>query len=249
MRAFLAGAVGAVLAFGLAELVHGIYDLVPSVFLAIAQRIIELTPGGFATQAIETLGAADIPVLITSTVVGSLVVAGLLGILSLRSRLAALLGVAGLGLVALVAAFTEPFVAPVPVVLTILGALGLGTWFADYLIRTSDLRAKTPAKGAAPAQTAPAASPKAPAMNVRYKEAHSARGLAVPRKNFLAMGGAAAVVGLAAAGTGRALSGGSAGEAPAAGPIRVGSMGGSVLLETLPPPPSASFIEVSCMPT
>ena len=248
MRAFGAGAVGAILAFGLAELVHGIYDLVPSVFLAIAQRIIELTPGGFATQAIETLGTADIPVLITSTVVGSLVVAGLLGVLSLRSRLAALLGVAGLGIIALVAAFTEPFVAPIPVILTILGALGLGAWFADYLIRTSDLRAVAPAKGVVPSQTTPASSPKAPTMNVRYKEVHSGRGLAVPRKNFLAMGGAAAVVGLAAAGTGRALSGGSAAEAPAAGPIQVGSKGGAVLHETLPPPPAAASIEVPGMP-
>ena len=252
LRAFGAGAVGAVLAFGLAELVHGIYDLVPSVFLAIAQRIIELTPGGFATQAIETLGKADIPVLITSTVVGSLVVAGLLGVLSLRSRLLALLGVLGLGAIALVAAFTEPFVAPIPAVLTILAALGLGAWFADYLIRTSGLRrAEEPAKKeAAPARGAPAAdAPRgAPAMNVRYKEAHSSRGIAVPRKNFLAMSGAAAVAGLTAAGTGRALSGGAAGDAPAAGPIRVGSKGGAALHETLPPPPAAASIEVPGMP-
>ena len=251
MRAFAAGAVGAILAFGLSELVHGIYNLVPSVFLAIAQRIIELTPGGFATQAIETLGKADIPVLITSTVIGSLVVAGLLGILSLRSRLAALLGVAGLGAIALVAAFTEPFIAPIPAILTILAALGLGAWFADYLIRTSDLRAETPArKEAAPAQDAPAAETtrKAPTMDVRYKEAHSNRGIAVPRKNFLALGGAAAVVGLAAAGTGRALSSGGAAAETASAPIQVGSAGGAATHATLPPPPAAASIEVPGMP-
>jgi hypothetical protein len=184
IRAFLAGAVGAVLAFGIAELVHGIYDLVPSVFVAISQRVIELTLGGFATRAIETLGTADIPVLIASMVVGSLVVAGLLAILSLRSRLAALLGVAGLAAIALVAAFTEPFVAPVASVLTILGALTLGTWFADYLVRTSDLRAEASA-----GKNAPPVRPtnEAPLMNVRSKEAHSARSIAVPRKNFLAI--------------------------------------------------------------
>ncbi len=249
LRAFAAGAVGAILAFGLAELVHGIYDLVPSVFLAIAQGIIELTPGSFATQAIETLGSADIPVLITSTVVGSLVIAGLLGILSLRSRLAALLGVAGLGIIALLAAFTEPFVAPIPAILTILGALGLGTWFADYLLRMSDLRAGTSAgKGAAPAQEAPAAdaSREAPVMDVRHREAHSGRGIAVPRKNFLAMGGVAAVVGLAAAGTGRALSAGGAEGTVASSPVKVG--GGAALHETLPPPPAAASIDVPGMP-
>ncbi|MDP9457254.1 MAG: hypothetical protein M3Q60_16080, partial [Actinomycetota bacterium] len=241
MRAFLAGAVGAVLAFGLAELVHGIYDLVPSVFLAIAQRIIELTPGGFATRAIETLGTADVPVLIASTVVGSLVAAGLLGVLSLRSRLAALLGVLGLGAIALIAAFTEPFVAPIPTVLTILAALGLGTWFADYLIRTSDLRAE-----ASIGKTAPPARPtnEAPSMSVRSKEAHSRRGIAVPRKNFLAISGTAAVAGLAAAGTGRALSGGASGEKAASAPIKLPDKGTSegtsaaaaVRHETLPPP-------------
>ncbi len=246
MRAFLAGAVGAILAFGLAELVHGIYDLVPSAFLAIAQRIIELTPGVVATRAIEALGAADIPVLITSTVLGSLVVAGLLGILSLRSRLAALLGVVVLGAIALAAAFTEPSVAPVPAVLTVLAALGLGTWFADYLIRTSDLRAEEAAEN----EAATAAEPPrgAPAMGgVRSKEAHSGRGIAVPRKNFLAMGGAAAVVGLAAAGTGRALSGGS-GETATSAPIKVGAKGGVALHETLPPPPASASIEVPGMP-
>ena len=249
LRAFAAGAVGAILAFGISELVHGIYDLVPSVFLAIAQRIIELTPGGFATQAIETLGTADIPVLITSTVVGSLVVAGLLGILSLRSRLAALLGAAGLGAIALIAAFTEPFVAPIPVILTILGALGLGTWFADYLLRMSDLRTDSTAKQKAPpAQDAPAAGTprKPPMMDVRHREAHSNRGIAVPRKNFLAMGGVAAVVGLAAAGTGRALSGGGAAETAASPSIKVG--GGAALHETLPPPPAAASIDVPGMP-
>ena len=245
MRAFFAGAMGAVLAFGIAELVHGIYDLVPSVFVAISQRVIELTPGGFATRAIETLGTADIPVLIASMVVGSLVVAGLLGILSLRSRLAALLGVAGLGAIALIAAFTEPFVAPVASVLTILGALALGTWFADYLVQTSDLRAEAPA-----GKTAPPVRPtnEAPSMSVRSKEAHSARGIAVPRKNFLAMGGAAAVVGLAAAGTGRALSGGAAAETAASAPIKVGGTGGAALHETLPPPPAAASIEAPGMP-
>jgi DMSO/TMAO reductase YedYZ molybdopterin-dependent catalytic subunit len=249
----LAGAVGAVLAFGIAELVHGIYDLVPSVFLAIAQRIIELTPGGFATRAIETLGSADVPVLIASTIMGSLVVAGLLGVLSLRSRIAALVGVLGLGAIATIAAFTEPFFAPIPTVLAILAALGLGTWFADYLVRTSDLRAE-----ASIGKTAHPTRPTngAPSMSVRSKEAHSNRGIAVPRKNFLALGGAAAVVGLAAAGTGRVLSGGGAAETAASAPIKLPdkstsegtSAAAAVRHETLPPPPAAASIEVPGMP-
>ena len=70
LRAVAAGAVGAVVAFGLAELVHGLYELVPSIFVSLAQGIVELTPGGFATKAIETLGQADIPILVTTTIIG-----------------------------------------------------------------------------------------------------------------------------------------------------------------------------------
>jgi DMSO/TMAO reductase YedYZ molybdopterin-dependent catalytic subunit len=253
MRAFFAGAVGAVVAFGIAELVHGLHDPVPSVFVAISQRVIELTPGGFATRAIEALGTADIPVLIASMVVGSLVAAGLLAILSLRSRLGALLGVAALGAIALVAAFSEPFVAPIPTVLTILGALGLGAWFADYLVRASDLRAEASTEKPAPPLRP---TDEAPSMSVRSKEAHSARGIAVPRKNFLAISGAAAVAGLAAAGTGRAFSGGALQEKTASAPIKLPdegasrgtSVAGAVRHETLPPPPAAASIEVPGMP-
>ena len=83
-------------------------------------------------------------------------------------------------------------------------------------------------------------------MDVRHREAHSDRGIAVPRKNFLAMGGVAAVVGLAAAGTGRALSAGGAEGTVASSPVKVG--GGAALHETLPPPPAAASIDVPGMP-
>ncbi len=66
----IAGAVGIVVAFGVTELFHGLYESVPSVLGAIAQVIVELTPGGIVTQGIELLGTADIPVLIASVVLG-----------------------------------------------------------------------------------------------------------------------------------------------------------------------------------
>jgi hypothetical protein len=52
MRAGIAGVVGAVVAFGISELVHGLYSSVPSILVSIAQRIVELTPGGLVTQGI-----------------------------------------------------------------------------------------------------------------------------------------------------------------------------------------------------
>ncbi len=73
LRTLIAGAAGMVLAFGIAELAHGLYELVPSIFVALSQLVIRLTPGNFATQAIETLGGADVPLLIVSSCWASLV--------------------------------------------------------------------------------------------------------------------------------------------------------------------------------
>ncbi len=210
VRAGIAGAAGAVVAFGLAELVHGIYNLVPSIFVSLAQGIIELTPGGFATRAIETLGQADIPTLVTSTIVGALVVAALLSILSLKRPLVAAACVALLAVVGLVAAFSEPFVAQSATVITVVGALVMGSAVTVFLQNISGLRAEDPA---VPPDEAATPTSSEPAMEgVRVREAHSSGGISVGRGQFVALSGAAALVGLTAAGTGRVLSGGGSAE-------------------------------------
>src|SRR4028118_63220 len=108
LRSFVTGAVGMMVAFGIVELVHGLYQLVPSVLVAVAQRIIELTPGDFATTAVAALGKANIPILVAFTMLGTLALAGFLAYLSLRSRIFALVGVVFLAAVALAAAVTQP---------------------------------------------------------------------------------------------------------------------------------------------
>ena len=230
------------------ELVHGLYQLVPSVFVALAQGIIKLTPGSLVTRGIELLGTADIPVLIACLVMGTLVVSSLLAYLALRSPLLALVGVGVLAAIAILAAFSEPFVAPVATVITILVALSAGVTAAALLLQSSGLQAPE----AAPAESGEQA---APAMTgVRSKEAHSEGGIAVDRKNFLLLGGGAAAVGLAAVGVGRVLAGG--GATGDAAPKALSSSGGSTSgggttsggVKTLPPPPEAASIEVEGMP-
>jgi DMSO/TMAO reductase YedYZ molybdopterin-dependent catalytic subunit len=240
-RAFIAGAVGAVLAFGITELVHGLFhELVPSVFVAVSQLVIELTPGGFATQAIETLGEADIPVLIATMIISSLLLAGFLANLSLRSPVAAVAGIGVLAAIALVATFAEPFVAPVATVLTIVGALGAGAAVTWFLLGASGLRMLGPA------------SPTELSGSVRSREAHSAGGIAVGRRNFLLLSGSAALAGLAAAGTGRVLAGGGAQEASTRTPAGLNELIGqdaqrAALHQTLPPPPVTASIEAPGM--
>src|SRR5215213_493800 len=140
-RAGIAGVVGAVVAFGLTELVHGLYSSVPSILVSLAQRIVELMPGRLVTQGIELLGTADIPTLITSVLIGTVVFAVLLGNLAVERPSLAVAGVAVLGAIAIAAAVADPFVATVPTVITIVGALLVGAAVSELLLRAAGLRA------------------------------------------------------------------------------------------------------------
>lgn len=252
LRSFFAGAAGAVLAFGIVELVHGLYQSVPSVFLSLAQLIVRLTPGGFATRAIEILGTADIPILISSMVVGTLVISGLLAYLALRSPLLSLVGVGVLAAIAIVVSLAEPSANAVATAITILVALSAGVTVAALLLKSSGLEASE----SAPAGTGSAA----PAMaGVRSREAHSSEGIAVGRRSFLLLGGGTVAAGLAAVGVGRLLAGGGASGEAGSKPLALSGGGtggdttgggttGAIKNETLPSVPDAASIEVKGMP-
>ena len=253
LRSFVAGAVGMVVAFGIVELVHGLYPLVPSVLVAVAQRIIELTPGDFATRAVSALGKANIPILVAFTVLGTLALAGFLAYLSLRSRIFALLGVGFLAAVALAAAFTEPLIDPMATVLTVLGALGIGAGVSCFLLYASGLlERRTPTEAAGEAAEDPEQPTPQPFVG-RSREAHSGGGIAVSRRNFVVVSGVAAVAGLAAGGAGRLLSteegAAVAGAEPAAlQPAQRGGGAGSSGSETLPEVAAEASLDVEGMP-
>ncbi len=206
LRAAIAGIVGLVVALGITELVHGLYDLVPSVLGSIAQVVVEWTPGGIVTQGIELLGKADVPVLIASVVLGTLAVSALLGLLAVSRPALALLGVALLTVVGIAVSFVEPFIDPVATVATVVGGLLAGTVVAEMMLRAAGAReTKKAAPKAAPAPGTPG-SPDSPV--VRWREAGTGS-MSVGRGGFLALGGGALVAGLAALGLGRLLAGGS----------------------------------------
>ncbi len=252
----IAGIVGAVVAFGVAELVHGLYSSVPSVFVALVQGIIEFTPGELVTRGIEILGQADIPILIACTVAGALVFAAALANLAIRRPVLALVGVGVLAAVGVAASLVEPFVAPVPTIITIVGALALGTVVTELLLRASGLRAGKPAVSESPPP--PAGPPEDPSPVVRSREAYSSEGTAVGRRGFLLLSGGAAVAGLAALGVGRALAGRGAQassdpkplnlpESPAK-PAQEGGARKAIKHETLPPVPEDVSIDAPGMP-
>ena len=255
LRAFAAGAVGMVVVFGLVELVHGLYQLVPSVLTAVSQRIIELTPGDLATAGITAVGKAASPILISVVVILTLLFAGFLANLSLRSWLGALAGVIVLAAVALVAAFSEPFIDPTATILTVLGSLAVGTGVATFLLHASGLKA---ANEVVPEETRDAEGseqqPSPQPFRGRYREAHSRDGVAVGRGAFLFLSGGAAVAGLAAGGVGRVLSSeeGSAVAGPGSNPLQPSQRGGPSTAvsepQTLPAPPAETSLDVPRMP-
>src|SRR5215217_1286949 len=249
-RAGIAGVVGAVVAFGITELVHGLYSSVPSILVSIAQRIVELTPGGLVTKGIEVLGTADIPTLITTVLFGTVVITFLLGNLAVRHPSLALAGVGVLAATAIAAALADPFVATVPTVITIVGALLAGAAVSELLLRAAGLRATLePAEEATLAgEPGSVASPV-----MRSREAGSDESIAVGRGGFLLLAGGAAVAGLAAAGVGRLLGGGTV--KTAVGPKKLNlpeaaqkGAGEAVTHETLPNPPADASIDVPGMP-
>src|SRR5215207_2828036 len=245
-----------VVVFGVVELVHGLYQLVPSVLTAFSKRIIELTPGDLATAGIAAVGKAASLILISVVVVLTLLFAGFLANLSLRSRLGALAGVILLAAVALVAAFSEPFIDPTATILTVLGSLVAGTGVAAFLLRASGL---TAAREAAPEEVGDAEGseqqpPSPQPFRGRYREAHSRDGLAVGRGAFLVLSGGAAVAGLAAGGVGRVLSSeeGSSVAGPGSNPLQPSQRGGASTAvsepQTLPEPPAEAALDVPRMP-
>jgi DMSO/TMAO reductase YedYZ molybdopterin-dependent catalytic subunit len=261
MRAGIAGVVGAVVAFGISELVHGLYSSVPSILVSIAQRIVELTPGGLVTAGIELLGKADVPTLIVTVLLGTVTIAFFLGNLAVRHPSLALAGVAVLAVIAVVAALADPFVPPAPTVITVAVALLSGAAITELLLRPAGLRATVVPTEGPPLVGEPgsAASPV-----VRAREAGSDGRMAVGRGGFLLLGGGAAVAGLTAASVGRLLGDGTVQSAarpkklnlpeapdqkqPAGKGEADKSTGKAATHETLPQPPADASIDVPGMP-
>ncbi|MGH3144282.1 MAG: molybdopterin-dependent oxidoreductase [Rubrobacter sp.] len=260
-RAAVGGIAGITLAFGITELVHGLYAMVPSVLVSIAQGIVEYTPGTLVTQGIELLGTADIPVLIATVIMGTLAIAAGLAILAVKRPALALAGVAVLAGIAIVATFAEPFIAPAATVVTIVGALLAGTAVAELVLRAAGLRTVEPAEGGAAAQTGEPGGAFSPVT--RSREAGPEGAISVGRGGFLLLGGGAVVAGLVAAGVGRFLTGGAAQQAsapekldlPEAPAKKEGAaeQEGSgakdaATHDTLPSPPEDASIDVAGMP-
>jgi len=185
VNAMALGVVSAGAGLAVSELVSGLLHQRVSPVVAVAESIIQLTPGAVVEAVISVVGHHDKALLITLTLVGLVVLSAAIGILALRSLLWAELAFLALGVVLLLAVqdrLTEstarylPAVAGVGTTMVVLAVLR--PWVHE---RAAPLDASSGAVGAR-----------------------------TPRRDFLALAGVVGLCALAVGGTGRVLAHGRA---------------------------------------
>jgi DMSO/TMAO reductase YedYZ molybdopterin-dependent catalytic subunit len=122
-RGAVAGLVAAALALGVAEVVAGAIGRAVSPAIVVGGAAIDRTPRFLKEFAIEEFGENDKKVLLAGIFTVIALIAAGVGILATRRRRAGLVGVALLGLVAAVAAFTRPTFEPLDVLPSLVAAV------------------------------------------------------------------------------------------------------------------------------
>ncbi|MFI6522785.1 molybdopterin-dependent oxidoreductase [Spirillospora sp. NPDC050679] len=186
----LIGLLCVAVALGAAEFAAAFVRAQAAPVIAVGGAAIDLTPEWLKSFAIRTFGEHDKQVLLGGLVLGLAVFAALLGLAAGRSRALGSLGVAALGLVGAVAAFTRPGGGLTDVVPALLGTVA-GEVALLLLLRTAPTPAR--ARGADDAQHGAA----------HRKGGHRADG----RREFLLAAGGVAAVAAAGGSLGRVLAG------------------------------------------
>ena len=200
----VAGVAGAAVALGFGELVEGVSETIPSLVVAVAEVVVDYTPGDVVAFSIANVGSAQKTLLVTGVVVVSLAVCGILGRLAARGRrVAAVGGFALFGLVGGWAAARNPQSPAAASWLVALAAAVLAAATTVFLVRRAAVLprpASRMAAGDADADTdgdnAAASSPE----RVRT------------RRSFFGFAAGAAIAALGLVGLGRGLRGESAAE-------------------------------------
>ncbi|RMH84596.1 MAG: hypothetical protein D6683_01800 [Actinomyces sp.] len=122
----LAGVVGAACALVTGELVHAVRDDIPSLVIAVAEAIVDHTPGDIVATSIETLGTRQKGLLVTGIVVVALAIGGLLARRGRRSPRTVLAGFVAFGLLGAWAAVRNPLSPTVGSWVSALAAAGVG---------------------------------------------------------------------------------------------------------------------------
>lgn len=177
------GAAAAVAALGTSELLAGAINRAPSLILAIADVIIDETPGGIARWSIDNLGSSQKPALVTGIVVVSTLIGAALGVAVRRRFTIPVAGFLAFGVIGGWAAARDPLTGD------------QWAWFAAAVSAAVGVGALWLAPHAA-SDHAPAAEDATPARPTPAMRA-------VDRRRFLVTGTALTTWGIAAGGIGK----------------------------------------------
>ena len=193
---------GAAVALGFGELVEGVSETIPSLVVAVAEVVVDYTPGDVVAFSISNVGSAQKTLLVAGVVVVSLAVCGILGRLAARGRpLAAVGGFALFGLVGGWAAARNPQSPAGASWLVALAAAVLAAATTVFLVRRAAWLPR-PASGAARAAADADADGAAAPSPERVRT----------RRSFFGFAAGAAIAALGLVGLGRGLRGESAAE-------------------------------------
>ena len=104
--------------------------------VAVAEAVIQLTPGALAETLIQLVGTYDKPLLILGTTLGLLALSAVAGVLTRRSQVFGILVFVAMGVVAFIAVWTRPGASVydvLPVVVGTITWISLLSFLADYL--------------------------------------------------------------------------------------------------------------------
>ena len=127
-QAGLAGAASAGLAFGITELLAGIFARVPPAIAAVGGFVVDWSPSIVKETAITVFGTADKGALAIGTVIIGLIAGAVVGVASLRRPWINPAAFAAFGLLGVIAVLTEPLINPLGAVVVVIVAAVAG-WF------------------------------------------------------------------------------------------------------------------------
>ncbi len=148
LQSAIGGLIASAAALGASELVAGFSSGLPSMLLAVGKLVIDYAPPAMEDFAINVFGTNDKLALIVGTIILSLVIGALLGILAIRFFVLAAAGFAAFGVLGAFAAIRDPLYGPVPSVFVaaVTAAAGIVTlgWLVFRQPRPTDRESYAP---------------------------------------------------------------------------------------------------------
>ena len=158
----VAGTLAAVVALATTELAAGLVPGGKSLFVAVGDAVIEMTPGPVVTFAIETFGSANRLVLLTSMLLGIVVAGGFIGVWASKRSWIGPVALSVIAVLGMAAGLADPLVRPAAAMIGPIAGAGVGVAVLQRLLRLSSPQLATSAPATSPAvdrEPSPTAAP------------------------------------------------------------------------------------------